>query len=199
MTTLSQMGVPAASFGILHPKQRYRWQVIFANLGSLLPGTASLDITRQATVISRPKLEWEEVAIHRYNSTAYIAGKHTWDPMNLTIEDDITGAASTAVQNQLQTQQRIIGADLPGAFFNAAATGSDYKFSMILQQLDGNEGIVEQWSVEGCWIKSAEYGELNYDSNEAVTIQISIRFDQASQKLTGQGYGTALGGFASTL
>ena len=194
MSTLSQMGIPAAGFGILHPKQKYRWQVTFTGLAALVPSASGRDLTRQATIIKRPTLSFEEVAIHRYNSTAYIAGKYVWEDMTFTVEDDITGLASTAVQGQLQTQQRLIGSDLPGAWLNAAATGSDYKFGTIIQQLDGNEGIVEQWLIEGCWIKNATYGENDYNSNDAHTIAMTIRFDQASQQITGQGYGTALGG-----
>ena len=194
MTTLSQMGVPQAGFGILHPKQKYRWQVTFTNLARLVPAVSSRDLTRQATVIDRPQLSFEEVPIHRYNSTAYVAGKYTWEALALTVEDDLTGLASAAIQGQLETQQRLIGGDLPGQWLNSAATGSDYKFGMSLEQLDGNEGVVEKWLVEGCFIKSANYGQLESSSSDAVTIELSIRFDHARQILTGQGYGTALAG-----
>lgn len=195
MATLSQMGIPQAGFGILHPKLKYRWQVTFQGLARLVPGANSRDLTRQAVQLQRPNLTFEEVAIHRYNSTAYVAAKHQWQEMTLTIEDDITGLASAAVTGQLETQQRLIGADLPGDWLNAAATGSDYKFGMILQQLDGNEGVVEEWLLEGCFIKSANWGDLSYeDTTGKSTIELGIRYDHARHFLTGQGYGTALGG-----
>lgn len=194
MATLSQMGIPNAGFGVLHPKQKYRWQVTFVNLARLVSGASAREITRQAVTISRPSLSFEEIKIERYNSTAYVAGKHTWEDMKLSIEDDITGLASYAVQGQLETQQRLIGADLSGTWLNSAATGSDYKFGTIIQQLDGNESVVETWKLEGCWIKAADYGGLDYASNEAVTIDLTIRFDHARQELTGQGFGTALAG-----
>lgn len=194
MATLTQMGIPDAGFGMLHPKQSHRWQVTFVNLARLVPGASSRDITRQATEIERPNLSFSEVAIHRYNSTAYVAGKHEWAEMTLTVEDDITGHASYAIQGQLETQQRLIGGDLPGNWLNAAATGSDYKFGIILEQLDGNEGVVERWKIEGCFIKSANYNTLSYENSDAVKINLTIRFDHARQELSGQGYGTALSG-----
>lgn len=194
MATLSQMGVPQAGFGILHPKQKNRWQVTFTNLARLVPSVSSRDLTRQAITMDRPQLQFQEVAIHRYNSTAYVAGKHEWSELALSIEDDITGLAAQAIQGQLETQQRLIGGDLPGAWLNAAATGSDYKFGMTLQQLDGNEGVVETWLLEGCWIKNYNPGNLDYSSSDAMTIELSVRFDHARQILTGQGYGTALNG-----
>ncbi len=195
MATLSQMGIPQAGFGILQPKLKFRWQVTFQGLARLVPGANSRDLTRQAVQLQRPNLSFEEVPIHRYNSTAYVAGKHQWQEMSLTIEDDITGLASAAVTGQLETQQRLIGADLPGDWLNAAATGSDYKFGMILQQLDGNEGVVEEWLLEGCFIKSANWGDLSYeDASGKSTIELGIRYDHARHLLSGQGYGTALGG-----
>lgn len=194
MATLSQMGIPGAGFGILHPKQKHRWQVTFVGLARLIPTASSRELTRQATTITRPNLSFEEVPIHRYNSVAYVAGKHSWDPVSLTLEDDITGLASAAVQGQLETQQRLIGGDLNGDWLNAGATGSDYKFGTILQQLDGNEGIVEEWRLEGCFILSADYGDLDYSASDAATINLSIRYDHARQVLLGDGYGTALNG-----
>lgn len=194
MATLSQMGIPGAGFGLLHPKQKHKWQVTFVGLARLVPSVSSRELTRQATTLTLPNLTFEEVAIHRYNSVGYVAGKHSWDAMNLTVEDDITGLASAAVTGQLETQQRLIGADLPGQWLNTAATGSDYKFGTIVQQLDGNEGVVETWRFEGCWIASADFGDRDYSASDAATITMSIRFDHARHELTGQGYGTALNG-----
>lgn len=194
MATLSNMGIPGAGFGILQPKQKYKWRVTFIGLSRLVPGASSREITRQATTVTRPNLSFEEIPIHRYNTIAYAAGKHTWDPISLTIEDDITGLASYAVQGQLETQQRLIGADLPGSYLNSAATGSDYKFGTLIEQLDGNEGVVETWKLEGCFILSADYGDLDYSVSDAATITLQLRYDHARQELTGQGYGTALNG-----
>ena len=148
--------------------------------------------------MSRPNLSFEEVKLDRYNSTAYVAGKHSWDPLNLTVEDDITGLAATLVQQQLETQQRLIGADSSnGQWLNAEPTASGYKFGLKLELLDGNEGVVEVWKLEGAWIQSADWGELDYSASEALQISLTIRFDHAYQEIAGQGYGTALGGFAT--
>lgn len=194
MATLSQMGIPGAGFGILHPRQKHKWQVTFVGLARLVPGASSRELTRQAINITRPSLSFEEVPQHRYNSIGFVAGKHSWEPLSLTLEDDITGLASYAVQGQIETQQRLIGGDLPGEWLNSAATGSDYKFGTIIESLDGNEGVVERWKVEGCFIMSADYGDFDYSTSDASTITLQIRYDHARQELSGQGYGTAQNG-----
>mgnify|MGYP001014761117 CR=1 FL=1 len=163
-------------------------------MGQLIPGTNSRDLTMQTTTVTLPNLSFEEVALHRYNSVAYIAGKHSWEPINLTVEDDITGLAATVVRNQLETQQRLIGSDLDGRWLNTAATGSDYKFGIVIDQLDGDEGVVQSWILEGCYLASADFGDRDYSASEAATITMSIRYDHARHIESGQGYGTALGG-----
>ena len=152
----------------------------------------------QVTTITLPNLTFEEVALHRYNSTAYVAGKHSWEPISVTVEDDITGLAATVIKGQLETQQRLIGSDLDGRWLNTAATGSDYKFGAVIDQLDGDEGVVQSWILEGCQIMNADFGDRDYSASEAATITMQVRFDHARSVQSGAGYGTALGGNVQT-
>lgn len=194
MATLSNFGIPAAGPGILHPRLKNKFQITFRDLGRLIPGTNSRNLTMQVTTITLPNLTYEEVALHRYNSIAYVAGKHSWEPISVTVEDDITGLAATVVKNQLETQQRLIGSDLDGRWLNTAATGSDYKFAVVIDQLDGDEGVVQQWFLEGVQIMNADFGDRDYSASEAATITMSLRYDHARHVESGLGYGTALGG-----
>jgi hypothetical protein len=194
MATLANFGIPGAGAGILHPRLKNKFRITFRNMGQLIAGTNSRNLTMQVTTITLPNLTFEEVALHRYNSTAYVAGKYSWEPINVTVEDDITGLAATVVKSQLETQQRIIGTDLDGRWLNTAATGSDYKFAAVIDQLDGDEGVVQTWFLEGAQIMSADFGDRDYSASEAATITMSIRFDHARHLESGAGYGTALGG-----
>lgn len=191
MATINDIGIPGVGSGILHPKHKNRWRVTFANMGG---GADSQPVSMQAITVARPKLTFEEIELHRYNSRSWVASKHSWDEMALTVEDDVTSTASTVIQAQLQKQQWLIGAE--GQWLAAAGEGSLYKFVTYLDMLDGNDQVIEKWTVEGCWIKSADYGELDYAANEKVTIALSIRYDHARQTLGGytQGPGIATGG-----
>lgn len=194
MATINDIGIPGVGTGILHPKQKNRWRVTFANLGG---GADSQPVSMQAVKIARPQLSYQEVELHRYNSIAYVAGKHKWEPLSLSLEDDVTGTASAVLLAQHQKQQWLIGAE--GQWLAAAGEGSLYKFVTYLDQLDGNEQVVEKWTIEGCWIQSTNYGELAYDASEAVVLDIVLRFDHARQSLGGytQGQGIATGGAGS--
>lgn len=198
MATLSNFGIPGVGHGIMHPKLKNKWRVTFTGLGA--SGTAHKDVSMQAVTITRPQLEFEEVAIHRYNSTAYVAGKHTWSPINLTIEDDITGKATRVLKAQYDKQQHLIGVSVDGRsgdWLSTGRTGSDYKFGVKLDQLDGDEAVVESWILEGVMIQSVDHGDLDYSASEAATIQLTLRYDHARSIDSGAGLGTALGGSVS--
>lgn len=191
MATINDIGIPGVGSGILHPKHKNRWRVTFANLGG---GTDSQPLSMQARRVKRPVLTFEEIELHRYNSRAWVAGKHNWEKVTMTVEDDVTGSASQVIQAQLQNQQFLIGAE--GQFLAAAGEGSLYKFVTYLDQLDGNDQVIEKWTMEGCWLDSADWGEVDYTANEAVVIELSVRYDHARQLLGGysQGQGVATGG-----
>ncbi len=195
MATLSQMGVPGAGNIQLHPKQRYRWRIRFIGLG----GMPTRELTAQCISVNRPNVEYETVTLQRYNGSAYIAGKRQpFAPLNAHFEDDITGIVSGYLTQQSEMQQRLIGADSSnGQWLNTAPTADSYKFLTILELLDGNEGVVETWVCEGCFLSALDFGDLDYGSSDALTISATIHFDHAYKILTGQGYGTALGGFSN--
>jgi len=191
MATLSQVGIPGVGFGILMPKLKNKWRVLFQGIGSSAGGNSS-DLSMQAITVTRPNLTFEQVKLDRYNSTAYVAGKHEWEAMNLVVQDDVTGLATSIIQSQLDAQQLLVGAS--GPYLATAATASAYKFGIKLDQLDGNDTVLEEWLIEGCWITGSDYGELDYGASEVVTISLQIRFDQASQTIVQPGLGTAIGG-----
>jgi hypothetical protein len=194
MGTLSQVGIAGISQGVLHPKAKNRWRVLFTGLGGSTGSTTNVpnDLSLQVVTCTRPSLSYEEVQLDRYNSRVYVAGKHTFEPCTLTIEDDITNRATNAIQSQLEMQQRLIGAT--GPWLNAAPTAFSYKFGMQLEMLDGNEAVVEAWKYEGAFIQTVNYGDVDYATGEAVKIDLTIRFDHARQVLNSAVTGSAIGG-----
>ena len=187
MATISQAGIPGIGDGygngILQPKLKNRWRVNFVNFGSAQSTAPSNNVSWQAVNVSRPVLNFDEVQLDRYNSRAWVAGKHTFDPMTLTLEDDVTGLASAAVREQLAEQQFLTGSE--GPWLAAANSASDYKFITKLELLDGNQLVVEDWLIEGCWLQNVNYNDLDYAASEAVQITLNIRYDNASQNING--------------
>lgn len=201
MATINDIGIRGVnSGGILHPKLKHKWRITFANIGAGGQSDGSVGLSMQAVNVTRPVLSFDEVQLDRYNSRAWVAGKHNFEPMTLSFEDDVTGTASRVVQDQIQSQQHLIGAGGPflADSLSSAPEGSLYKFVTYLDMLDGaTDDVIEKWTVEGCWIQNVSYGDLDYATSEQVLVELTLRYDHARQDaLNGynSGEGVATGG-----
>ena len=178
MATLNKFGVPLGAdgqegrLGILQPKLRYRYRVRTVNFG---PSTDQINLTQQVISVSKPQVTTEQVLIDLYNSKAWVAGKHEWQPLTLTVRDDITNAVSSLVGYQMQKQVNHFEQTAPAA-------GVNYKFNMIIEVMDGGNVVVqERWDLEGCWLVDVNWNELDYAASESQSITMSVRFDNATQ------------------
>lgn len=169
--------------GIFMPKIRNRFRVSFIGIGATNADGEPLEA--QVITCDRPKFAFEKITLDRYNSRAYVAGKYTWEPINIVFEDDTGGQVAQAVQNQLEKQQNII-AVTASPMLPASPAGELYKFVTRIDMLDGNDTIYESWSVEGCWIQQYDPGSLDYAASESVKITLQITFDHARELLQGQ-------------
>ena len=200
ISTLSKLTVPlnssqsASNQGLLMPKLQYRFRVSLENFGVSTPTT---ELTKQVVDITRPNLSFETTTIDVYNSKVYLAGKHTWEAVTLTLREDVSNNVQKLVGEQLQKQFD---------FFeqSAAASGSDYKFVTRIEVTDGANGanavgVLERFELYGCYIESANYNQLAYGTSEPVTVTLSLRYDNAIQTPQGTGIGTAVGRTTNTL
>jgi hypothetical protein len=175
--------------GLLMPKLRYRFRVTLDGFG--VAGTPSTEMTKQVMNVSRPQVTFEEIKLNVYNSTVKLAGRHSFTDAKLVLRDDVTGAVSRKVGEQLQKQFDFYEQ-------SSAASGVDYKFRMRVEITDGGNGAYEPTSLEsfeflGCFVKMAEYQGGDYSNNEPMDITLTITYDNAIQLNRPGGDRTGLG------
>jgi hypothetical protein len=193
-SSLTKMTVPLASDqsnsnqGLLMPKLKYRFRVTFQNFGVSTPVT---ELTKQVVDFQRPNVTFENIDLPIYNSTIKLAGKYAWQDITCNLRDDAAGNVSKLVGEQLQKQ-------LDFAEMSSASSGIDYKFTTVFEVLDGGNGAnapiaLETWEIYGCFLQGVNYGDMNYGTNEAAQIAMTIRFDNALQTPPGSGVGATVG------
>jgi len=193
ISTLSKFTVPlandqsSASQGLLMPKLQYRFRCILENFGVTTPRS---ELTKQVMDITRPNLTFDTVTLDVYNSKVFVAGKHTWDPITITLRDDVNNAVTKLVGEQIQKQFD---------FFEqaSAASGIDYKFTTRVEMLDGGGGsstpnVLETFELYGAYIENVNYNALTYATSDPATITMSVRYDNCIQTPQGTGIGTAV-------
>ena len=192
--TLTRFGVPTDITGALNgqllmPKLKHRFRVNVTNFGNI-PNL--VDFTRQVVTAGRPTINHSSTSMHSYNNIVYYANKPEWSTLSVTLRDDIGNRVSSLVSAQLQKQMNHYTQ-------SAARSHVNYKFTMNLQTLDGSMdtplNVLEDWKLEGCYIEQAEYGDMDYASSDPMTINLTIRYDNATQgsEIIESAINTALG------
>ena len=184
VASLAKLTVPLASDqssptqGLLMPKLKYRFRVTFQGFGAVNSASPTTELTKQIMDFTRPQISFEPIDIPIYNSTIKLAGKYSWGDITCNLRDDASGQISRLVGEQLQKQ-------LDFAEHASAAAGIDYKFLTKFEVLDGGNGtdvgVLETWEISGCYLSEVNYGDMNYGTSEAVSISMTIRFDNAVQ------------------
>lgn len=193
VASLTRFTVPLASDqsaqsqGLLMPKLKYRFRVIFENFGVTAERT---ELTKQVVSAGRPEVTFEEVTLDVYNSKIKLAGKPSWSDVQIVIRDDALGTVSRMVGEQLQRQFD---------FFeqSSAQAGIVYKFTTKIEMLDGGNGadtpiVLETWELYGCYLHQVQYGEVNYSESAPVEITMTLKYDNALQTPQGTGVGAAV-------
>ena len=185
--SLTNMTVPlssnqtASTQGLLMPKLKYRFRVSFVNMGL---GISTNELTKQVMDFTRPNLNFNPITLDVYNSKIYLQGKPEWQPVTVTLRDDVNGNVAKVLSDQLQKQ-------FDFAQQSSARTGQNYKFETMFEVLDGGNGangtggVLETWRMFGCFISEINYNNFDYKDNEPATITVQLKYDNALQNLTG--------------
>jgi len=184
ITTLQNISIPTSGSGsnssLLMPKLQYRFRVLLDGFGTTGGPDGVREISRQVVDVTRPNLSFEQITIDAYNSRSYLAGKHTWEPITLTLREDANNNVQKIVGQQLQRQFD---------FFeqSSAVAGGTYKFQTRIEILDGGNGntggaaVLDRFHLVGCYLESVNYNTLAYATNDPVTVSLTIRYDNAIQ------------------
>jgi hypothetical protein len=180
-------GSDVANQGLLMPKLKYRFRVILLGFGV----ESSTELTKQVQDVTRPKVSFEEMTLDIYNSKVKLAGRYSWEPINLTLRDDAIGGVTKLVGQQIQKQFDFMEQA-------SARSGVDYKFTTKIEILDGGNGasnpqVLETFELYGCFLQNTDYGDLAYGTNEHATVALTIVYDNAIHTAGTTGIGTSVG------
>jgi len=183
ITTLQNISVPTEGSGsnatLLMPKLQYRFRVFLEGFGTTGGPDGARELTRQVIDVTKPNASFEPITLNSYNSKTNLAGRHTWEPITLTLREDANNNIQKIVGQQLQRQFD---------FYEqaSAVSGGTYKFQTKIEMLDGGNGaysanVIDRFHLVGCYIDSVNYNSLGYANNDAVTTSLTIRYDNAIQ------------------
>ena len=120
---------------------------------------------------SRPTFTSEVVELDHINIKRKIKGKSTWDDVTISLYDPIVPSGAQQVMEWIRSShESLTGRDGYAAF---------YKKDITFYLLGPVGDKIEQWTLKGAFILSANFGELDWSSNDPLMIELTLSYDYA--------------------
>ena len=142
------------------PKMKNRYVMEIENIPSYLVKAAN-----------RPSIQFEPIVLDHINVKRKLKGKGDWQDVTITLYDPIVPSAAQAVMDWIRLgHESITGRDGYADF---------YKKDITFYMLGPVGDKIEQWTIKGAFITSANFGELDWASNDPVSIELTLTYDYA--------------------
>ena len=121
--------------------------------------------------MNRPTVQFETISLDHINVKRKLQGKADWQDLTITLYDPIVPSAAQKVMDWIRLGHESITGRRGYADF--------YKKDITFYLLGPVGDKVEQWTIKGAFITSANFGELDWASNDPVSIELTLTFDYA--------------------
>jgi hypothetical protein len=120
--------------------------------------------------ISAIELTQDEVVLNHINVYRKVKGKTKWSDVTMQLFDPITPSGAQAVMEWVRLHhESVTGRDGYSDF---------YKKDVTVDILGPVGDIVSEWVIKGAFIKSANFGEYNWDNESAAqTLTVTLGMD----------------------
>ena len=145
------------------PKRKGRFLLAIEGIDAFICKTAQ-----------RPQLQTERLEIPWINSRRYIAGKTTFQEMQVVLTDPIAPSGAQQVQEWIRLHFESVS--------GRAGYADYYKRDIQLKLLDPTGTVIELWDIKGAFLTNVNFGELTYEDLTPVEIQMTISYDNAVQQ-----------------
>jgi hypothetical protein len=146
-------------FTAFEPKQKNRFILYVDGIPAyLIKGVSGMGFSQ------------EEIVLNHINVYRKIKGKLKWNDLTLTLFDPITPSGAQATMEWVRLHhESVTGRDGYADF---------YKKDIVLDVLGPVGDIVSEWVLMGAFIKTADFGEYNWDTEaEAQNLTMTLGMD----------------------
>lgn len=156
-------------------KKKWQWQFLLTNIST---GTAAAE-PLPCIKASRPKLTFREMQAEHLNEVIYYPSKPDWQPIQIVFYDRCIQS-----QNPIITwiaQQYDPNPSTGCSSWKPCIDSLSFKPCASLVLYDGCGNVIEGWQLEHVYPLNIDFGELDMNSSEVVTFDLTLRYDRAWQ------------------
>jgi hypothetical protein len=170
------------------PKRAYRWILYLGGIPQWM-----------IKKVAKPSFTVSETEHVYLNHKFYYPGRVEWNTIAVTLADPVAPDAAATMVQIIQNS----GYTLPKDQNEAEKTTMSKKNAVAalgavrIQQIGPDGKEIEEWQLHNAWIKDVKFGELDYESDDMVDVEIELRYDYATLNVSGQA-APATGGVGDT-
>ena len=120
---------------------------------------------------ARPTITNGEIVLDHINIDRKVKGKSRWSDLAITLYDPITSEGAQAVMEWVRLHHE--------SFTGRDGSSSDYKRDIEFYALSAMGEKIENWTLKGTFISDANFGQMDWGTEEAMTIELTLKFDYA--------------------
>ena len=119
--------------------------------------------------VARPSLTQDAKVLNHINVQRYVKGRSVWGAMNMTLFDPIVPSSAQSVMEWVRLHhESVTGRDGYADF---------YKKDITINVLGPVGDKVEEWILKGCIITQATFGELSFDTDDPMQVEVTVQPD----------------------
>lgn len=120
----------------------------------------------------RPQLQSTRREIDYINTKRYVAGKYSWQPLDVTFMDPIVPSGTQRVMEWMRLHHQ--------SETGVAGYKANYTKEVKLNMLGPDGTFVEEWVLKNTFIENANFNDVDYSSDELADITITLSYDYAT-------------------
>lgn len=160
----------------VEPKRAYRWILLLGGIPQWM-----------CKKVSKPSFAVSETEHTYLNHKFYYPGRVEWNTVTVTLADPVAPDAAKTMFNIIQNSGYSLPVDQGKAEASTISKANAVSAlgEVRIQQLGADGKAIEEWALVNAWVKDVKLGELDYESDDMVDVELELRYDYATLKGTG--------------
>ena len=121
--------------------------------------------------VGRPNINIEAKKMDHINTYRKIQGKAEWQDVTVSLYDPIVPSGAQAVMEWVRLGYESVT--------GRAGYSDFYKKEVTFNVLGPVGDKVEEWTLKGAFITAANFGELSWETDDPIAIELTLAYDYA--------------------
>ena len=174
-----QTSIPQWQSPNIEPKRKFKFILTFGDIPAWVVKTAT-----------RPSISVSEGGTHQYLSHQFkFPGRVTYDDITINLVDPIDPDVASIMFQIIQDSGYVLPSDWTNdnsgwkTSISKSKSIAATKGQIAIKTIDAAGNDVEKWTLHNAWVKNVNYDDVGYDSEDLMSISVTLSYDFASHEV----------------